>query len=162
LRPDSSGGGFYRPAMFKLLSLGIATLLLAGCGSVRGPHQQYDAPAVSGRVLDDATGQPLKGARVSRLAARPRAEDPLSKTAGEKLIADSPVITEVDGAFYIPAVRSAYLLFSPSTSLLLTLRAEHSGYLALTTNLDLVKIKADKTDRGPEVRAGELRLKAKP
>jgi hypothetical protein len=179
LRPDTSGGGFYRAAMFTLnsarqspqavirhssfasLALAVAALLLAGCESLRGPHQEYTSPAVSGRVLDAVSGTPLKGARVSRLTSRPEAESPFQKTGGEQLIADSPAITEADGTFYIPALRSAYLVFGSSGSLTLTLRAERSGYLTLTTNLDLVKIKPEKTDRGPEVRAGELRLRAK-
>jgi hypothetical protein len=163
-RSQSSGtigeGGF-RPASLGLATLAVTVLLLAGCGSLKGPHQQYTSPAVSGRVLEAATGQPLKGARVSRLTSRPEADDPFLKTAGEQLIADSPIITGTDGTFYIPAVRAAYLLFGPSGSLTLTLRAEHSGFLTLTTNLDLVKIKSEKTERGPEVRAGDLRLRAK-
>lgn len=147
--------------MLKLLSLGGALLLLAGCGTVTGPNQQYDAPAVSGRVVDAVTGQPIKSVRVSRLTTRPEAMDPFLKTAGQQMIADTPVRTGADGTFYLKALRSAYLIFSPSSSLSLTLSAEHSRYQTLITNLDLVKIKADKTDRGPEVKTGELRLQPK-
>jgi hypothetical protein len=148
--------------MSKTLSIGLLALTLAGCTSLRGPHQEYTAPAASGRVLDGATGQPIQGARVSRLTTRSEADDPFAKTGGERLIEDSPAVTAADGTFYIPALRSAFLLFGSSGSLTLTLRAQHSGYQTLTTNLDLVKVKAVKTDRGPEVRAGEMRLFAKP
>jgi hypothetical protein len=147
--------------MFKLLFLGATVVLLAGCGSVKGPHQQYTSPAVSGRVVDAASGEPIKGARVVRLYSKPEPVNPLLKTGGEQLIADSPEITAADGTFYMKAQRSAYLLFGPSGSLTLTLRADRTGYLTLVTNLDLVHIKPEKTSKGPEVKAGDLRLRKK-
>ena len=148
--------------MLKLLSLGLLALTLAGCASLRGPHQEYTSPAASGRVVDHATGEPIKNARVARLTSRSETQDPLSKTAGERMIEDSPEVTGADGTFYIPAKRAAYLIFGSSSSLTLTLRAERSGYQTLVTNIDLVKVHAVKTDRGPEVRAGDLRLLANP
>lgn len=148
--------------MFKTLCLCAATLTLASCGSVRGPHQQYTAPAVSGRVLDAASGEPIAGARVGRIHSREQDSTVFPKTGGQQLTIGQPERTGADGSFYLPAQRSAYLLFGPSGSLTVTLQAEKSGYLNLTTNLDLVHIKPVKTSKGPEVRAGELHMRRKP
>lgn len=148
--------------MFKTLCLCAATLALASCGSLRGPHQQYTAPAISGRVLDDATDEPIQGARVARVQGREEDPTVFPKTGAERLTEDRAVRTAADGWFYLPAQRSAYLLFGPSGSLSATLRVEKSGYLNVTTNLDFVRIKPVKTSKGPEIQAGDLRMRRVP
>ncbi len=50
-----------------LLPLAAAGLLAACSGvSLTGPNVTLLAPAVRGQVVDDATGEPLRGARVGR------------------------------------------------------------------------------------------------
>ena len=145
-----------------MMAWALALGLLTGCSTtVRGPHQEYTSPAVSGRVVDETSGQAIENVRVTRLTSRAPTEAPLDKTGGMMLIEDSPAYTGADGTFYIPAKRAAYLFFGSSSSLTLTLRAERSGFLTMVTNYDLVKFKSVKTDRGPEVRAGDLHLSPK-
>jgi hypothetical protein len=144
----------------------IALVLLAGvgvgCDSLRGPHAEYTMPAVSGRVLEAGTSHPLAGARVVRFAGRPPTANPYIEKGGEAMIADPPIMTDGDGTFYIPARKAAFLVLGTSGTLEVGLQVSHRNYLTLTTNYDLVKIRAVPTPKGPELKAGDLLLQREP
>jgi hypothetical protein len=139
--------------------LGLMLMMaVAGCGTITGPNQEYIAPAVTGRVVNAKTSQPVAGARVIRYPGNPPPRDPFPKKGGEQLMAPAPVVTDAEGRFYIPAEKSAHLLITPAGTLLLTVVAQHMDYSAARTNLDLLVIKPVHTPKGPEISAGELRL----
>jgi hypothetical protein len=111
--------------------------------------------------VDARTSQPIGGASVSRHPGNPPPRDPFPKKGGVLLMEPPPAITDAQGQFRIPAEKSAHLLLTPSTTLLITVVAEHSKYSPARTNLDLLLVKPVHTPKGPEVSAGELRLQSK-
>lgn len=141
--------------------LGCLLLLGAGCSSLTGPNQEYTKPAVVGRVLDASTGQPLAGARISRQLGNSKAKDPFPEKGSTSIMAASPEVSDAQGRFSFAAEKTAHLIFTPSRPFMLTLTVEHQDYQTLRTNLDLVVIKATKTPHGPQIDAGDLRLRPK-
>lgn len=140
-----------------LLLAGLA-ILVVGCDSLRGPHQEIVAPSVEGRVLDAETHQPVGGARVHRVVGGTVEVKPAERHGGEILQDSPPAVTASDGGFRLGAVRGGYLLFERTPPLLVTLRVEHSRYRTFLTNVDLVKVPPAQTSNGPVVLVGDLLL----
>lgn len=157
--PDKRPRLPYSSRMKTSCLLGVLVLVGAGCGSLTGPNQEYLAPALTGRVLDADTSQPLAGVRVSRQAGNPPPKDPFPEKGGVLILTPSPAVTDAQGRFYLPAKKSAHLIFTPATPMMTTLVAKREDYVTLRTNLDLVVIKPVKTPHGPEINAGDLRLR---
>ena len=84
------------------------TLALAtGTTSCRS-ISQYVSPRVTGRVVDEQTGQPIEGVYVQRSSDTPRSMDP--PKGGEQLVQPAPVTTGADGHFEMKSVRSLSLI----------------------------------------------------
>ena len=147
--------------MIRWFWLGLAAVAWAGCDSLRGPHQQVVLPEVRGRVVDAATGGPLSGARLERLSANRRSKDPLDQHAAERQMAPTPIRTDADGRFLFGEVRSGNLLFERAPVYVFTLTARQAGYLPLSTNIDLLKLRPVKRDGVLTVDVGDLRLERK-
>ena len=148
--------------MKSVCLLGLLLLVGTGCSSLTGPNQEYTTPAVVGRVLDATTSQPLADVRVSRFAGKPPPKDLFQEKSGPQSLGPSPARTDAQGRFILPAEKAAYLIFTPSRSMMVTLIAERQNYQTLRTNLDLVVVKPTKTSHGPEINAGDLRLRPQP
>jgi hypothetical protein len=81
--------------------------LAAGTTSCRS-ISQYVSPRVTGRVVDEQTGQPIKGVYVQRSSEAPRSTDP--PKGGEQLMQPAAVSTGADGHFEMKSVRSLSLI----------------------------------------------------
>lgn len=138
--------------------LGWVAFLVLGCDSVRGPHQETVLPAVRGRVVDAATLEPVRGARVRRLAGSTDARTAAPQHGGAVLQAPAPARTDREGRFSLGVVRGGYLLFEQTPPLMIGLTFEHPRYQSFSTNVDLVLVPPVPTASGPEVDLGELRL----
>jgi hypothetical protein len=149
----------FRMKALSILPASLALmLLLTGC---RGwSLSQCVSPRVTGRVLDSETLQPLMGAEVQRVAARPR-QSGNAPPKGAQLMQDAPriVLTSVDGSFTLDPIYSvaAFRVLSWSS---VDVQFRRAGYLTLTTNLIS---SADSSDSGgePYVKAGDILLHRK-
>lgn len=144
--------------MWRGLFLLLAGWLMTGCDSLRGPHQQYTAPAVTGRVVEAGTGQPIAGARVERLLGSQRTSDPTPRHGGSQMMNPPPTLTEEDGRFSIPAERGAYLVAEHSMFFAFTLLVQHPRHLTCRKDVDLLKTKPVQTGKGPLVDVGDIAL----
>lgn len=136
--------------------------LLAGCDSLRGPHQAVVLPAVRGRVVDAVTREPVKAARVTRTAGESAMSNPASpQHGGERLQETPPARTAKDGTFEMGEVRGGFLLFERIPPLLVSLRIEHGAYRTFTTNVDLLVVKPVQTPEGSVIEVGELAVQPK-
>ncbi|HMO65445.1 MAG TPA: hypothetical protein PKE47_09545 [Verrucomicrobiota bacterium] len=140
-----------------LLPLAAAGLLAACSGvSLTGPNVTLLAPAVRGQVVDDATGEPLHGARVGR-EPLPPPTSARTETGAQRLASRDPATrTRRDGTFNLPAVRSAHLLLSDDRLPDRRLVIEQRGFMMFETNLP--KLKAGPDGRVPEMDVGVVRL----
>lgn len=145
------------------LSLCGLVALGLGCSSVRGPHQEYLAPRVVGRVLDARTGAPVPNARVRHLpsssAALPEAM-PEARGAS-RLIETAGVRTDRQGWFDLPAHKGLFLLFHHGSGSFGTIIVEHPAYHTLRTNVTANPAASVRTDRGPAADVGNLMLQPK-
>ncbi|HXG47934.1 MAG TPA: hypothetical protein VNO52_09935 [Methylomirabilota bacterium] len=144
--------------MRTIIALPLTMILLNGCGSFRGPHQEYISPFISGRILDAQTGQPIVGARIERQSRQARTERPTEVHGATLLQSTRPAISAAGGAFELAGERVAHLLFDRGTVLGVTLRVSAPNYTTLSTNLDLVTSPPDSSSGKPILNGIELRL----
>lgn len=144
------------------LSLGaVALVLLAGCESFNGPSLDYTAPRVTGRVVDDASGQPVRYAQVGRkLWAWRKGTGEFLKGGEEMVLRQDYVRTGSDGAFVLPSKEVALLFSWGEVPLNLQLTVQHGRYLAWQTNFPTLALNTNSLTL--ELEAGEIRLKPKP
>ena len=139
----------------------LPVLLLAGCDTLKGPNQSYIAPAVEGRVVDAATGEPLRDARVQRHLKPPTRADSFSTKGAEKLRTAPTLRSDADGRFRIAPDKGGYLLLERPGVFKFTLVVRHPTHETLTTNIDLLTIKPVKTNNVLTVFVGDLPLSGK-
>lgn len=140
-----------------LAALAAAGLLAACSGvSLTGPNVTQLAPAVRGQVVNDATGEPVRGARVGREALPPPASA-RTETGAQRLAArDHAARTRRDGTFHLPALRSAHLLLGDDRLPNRRLVIEQRGFVLFETNLP--RLKGGPAGRVPEMDVGVVRL----
>lgn len=148
--------------MKRLFCLGLLACLWSGCDSLKGPNQSYIAPAVEGRVVDAASGEPLSDARIQRYLGKPTKSNPLSEKGAQRLLVVPTLNSDADGRFRIAPVRGGYLLLSQPGVFEFTLVVRQSSHQTLTTNIDLLKIKPIKTNNVSTVFVGDLPLEPEP
>jgi hypothetical protein len=143
------------------MALGLI-LCVGGCSSLEGPHVEYDAPRVIGRVLDAETGRPVHRAGVQRWV-QPKPQTSAQPGKGATRLRSRPVsYTDQEGRFVVPAIKSAYFLFGHGgVAFDATLAIGHPDYLNLVTNLTGAKLPKGKEKGPPEIEAGEIRLEPK-
>lgn len=148
-------------AVKRLFCLVLPAILCSGCDTLKGPNQSYIAPAVEGRVVDSASGEPLEDARIQRHLREPTRSDPLATKGAEQLRQVPTLKSDAEGNFKIAPVKGGYLLMERSGVFQFTLVVRHSTHQTLTTNIDLLKIKPIKTNDVVTVFVGDLPLELK-
>lgn len=134
-----------------------------GCSSVRGPHQEYLAPRVVGRVLDARTRAPVANARVRHVleaGAEVREAVPNQRGA-QRLLQSAEVQTDRQGWFSLPSQKGFFLLFQHGSGSFGSIVVEHPGYHTLRTNVTASPAASVQTRRGPAADAGDLMLEPK-
>ncbi len=135
-----------------------ALALLAGCESFNGPSLDYTAPRVTGRVVDDASGQPVTYAQVGRrLWTWRKGTGEFLKGGEEMVLRQDYVRTGADGSFVLPSKQVALLFSWGEVPLNLQLTVQHGGYVAWRTNFPTPAL--DTNSSTLELNAGEIRLK---
>ena len=132
---------------------------VAGCSSLRGPHVEYDAPRVTGRVVDAETDQPIHRASIRRWAQPPVRSSAEPEKGATRLRSEPVTYTDEAGRFVVPPKRSAYLLFGHGgAAFSAPLVIRHPNYVGLATNLTGAKFPAEGKSGPPVIEAGDLRL----
>jgi hypothetical protein len=146
----------------KWISLGWLLLGVSGCTSVRGPGVEFSAPRVTGRVVAEATGQPLRGVRVGReLSAWKAPLGGLWKGAEELRLLQRETRTTAGGEFKLPAERVAFLLGWGEAGFDLRLRVRAVGYQPWQTNYPVKALAPAASPVEPWLDAGEIRLRVR-
>lgn len=145
------------------VSLGALAGALLGCSSLRGPHQEFLAPRVVGRVLDARTGAPVPNARVRHLAETgASAYEALPDQRGaQRLVESTGVRTDRQGWFNLPAHKGLFLLLHHGSGSFGSIIVEHPAYHTLRTNVTAHPAASVQTERGPAADAGDLLLQPK-
>lgn len=153
-----------RRAVWLGVSLGGLAGLWMGCSSVRGPHQEYLAPRVVGRVLDARSGAPVFKARVRHvLEAGAQVREAVPEQRGaQRLLQSAEVQTDRQGWFSLPGHKGFFLLFQRGGGYFGSIVVEHPAYHTLRTNVTANPAANVQTRRGPAADAGDLRLEPKP
>ena len=139
-------------------TLALLALTWAGCQDLALPHQAWTQPRITGRVLDEATRQPVAGAKVTRV--RPPSNDGFSDdTKGGPQMVNRPVfaVTEADGRFQLAGERTAQLFLETFPDFAVTLRVSVSGYATFQEQFTNVIFAGPQTNE-PLVNAGDIRL----
>jgi hypothetical protein len=137
-----------------------AGAVLAGCSSLTGPHQEYNSPRVTGRVLDAATRQPLPKADIRRLGPDEyeKQGDPSVRKGGERMAGMRTVLTDKEGRFVLESVKSFYLLVGYGVGDSVGVVIQHRGYATLRTNFTATAPSLHNFKGPPEVHAGDIFL----
>lgn len=145
----------------RTLGSGLAALagLLTGCESFRGPGIEFTAPQVTGRVVADATGAPLRGVRVGReLHAWKEPQGGFWKGAEELRLLQSETRSSADGSFELRSERVALLFGFGDSGLNLRLTVRAGGFRAWQTNYPVKALATNAVPDEPRIDAGEIRL----
>ena len=92
---------------FRFVSLLLLVGLLAGCQS--GSPSRFVSPRVIGRVVDEKSGQPIKGAEVKRVVPDYEAGTLDQVRGGEVLERGQPLRTDAEGRFDLASQKSVAL-----------------------------------------------------
>jgi hypothetical protein len=135
------------------LSLAV---LCDGCQSSPILNSQYISPRVRGRVVDAATGQPIRNVGIQRLApGQKSATNP--PAAGSQSLEQMRVLrTDAEGRFDLDSERDV-TLFRQAGWYSVTLTFRHSGYERFTTNFTLTSAVFEPNGE-PMVDAGNILL----
>lgn len=145
---------------WKLVSLGGALACLAGCESFNGPGIDYTAPRVTGRVLDDSSGQPIRFARVGRkLWTWRKGGGEFLKGGEETLLLQECARTDAGGNFTLPSKQVALLFSFGEVPLNLKVTAQHGGFVPWQTNFPITSLATNSATL--RLDAGEVRLRAR-
>jgi hypothetical protein len=141
------------------VSLWTVAVFLAGCASRSVAH--YTAPRMTGRILDEVSGEPLSDVRVRRLPSESNAQLASAGHGGERLLdAGSEVRTGNDGRFLLESVRTLGFLWSYGWYSV-TVSFERSGYQTLVRSYTLTD--STNTPSGePLVQTGDVLLSKVP
>ncbi len=142
------------PAALAVAAVG----LLCGCDTFRGPGIDYTAPRVTGRVVDDSTGAPVKYARVGRQVWKWRGSTGEFLKGGEELMLSQDFQrTGRDGSFQLPAKQVALLFGWGEVPLNLRLTVQHGAFVPWQTNYPIAALSTNSEHL--ELNAGNIRVK---
>ncbi len=142
------------PAALAIAAVG----LLCGCDTFRGPGIDYTAPRVTGRVVDDSTGAPVKYARVGRQVWKWRGSTGEFLKGGEELMLSQDFQrTGRDGSFQLPATQVALLFGWGEVPLNLRLTVQHGAFVPWQTNYPIAALSTNSEHL--ELNAGDIRVK---
>jgi len=129
-------------------------MFLAACKS--SSPAPYVSPRITGRVLDQQTGRPIKGVKVLRLSAN-QTPDVLDNVKGGERMAQTPAErTAADGTFVLDSERT-FAPFQRVGWYSVTLAFEHPDYVRYVTNYTLGDSVQSKKGE-PLIKAGDIRL----
>jgi hypothetical protein len=135
-----------------------AVALLCGCDTFRGPGIDYTAPRVTGRVVDDSNGAPVKYARVGRQVWKWRGSTGEFLKGGEELMLSQDFQrTGRDGSFQLPAKQVALLFGWGEVPLNLRLTVQHGAFVPWQTNYPIAALSTNSEHL--ELNAGDIRVK---
>ena len=142
------------PAALAVAAVG----LLCGCDTFRGPGIDYTAPRVTGRVVDDSNGAPVKYARVGRQVWKWRGSTGEFLKGGEELMLSQDFQrTGRDGSFQLPAKQVALLFGWGEVPLNLRLTVQHGAFVPWQTNYPIAALSTNSEHL--ELNAGDIRVK---
>ncbi len=148
----------YRMRLWMGIILTWLAIGCAGCGSFHGPSLDCIAPRVTGNVVDDNSGRPVRYALVGRkLWSGRQSTGGFLKGAEELMLMHDYVRTDAAGSFQLPKKRVALLFSFGDIGLNLRLAVQHSGYGSWQTNFPYVALATNSPS--PELHAGEVRLR---
>jgi len=125
-----------RTCLRHLHVLASSALLLAGCQSSPVLSSQYISPRVKGRVLDAATGQPIRNVSIRRLESGQNPGTTAPAKGAQPLERMQALRTDPNGGFNMDSERDLMLL-RRSDWYSVTLAFTHAHYQRLTTNYTL-------------------------
>lgn len=135
----------------------VGVLLCAGCESFNGPGIDYAAPRVTGRVVDDSSGRPVRYARVGRkLWTWRKGTGEFLKGGEQLLLMQEYSRTDADGSFTLPSKQVALLFSFGEVALNLNLTVQRGGYAPWQTNFPVSALSTNSPVL--ELDAGEVRL----
>ena len=133
---------------------GIAT----GCASFNGPSVDLAAPRVTGRVVDDASGSPVRWARVGRKIWTWRKGTGEFLRGGEELLQmQDHARTDAEGRFTLPSKRFALLFSFGEVGLDLGLSVQHGSFRPWQTNYPTTALSTNSPVLS--IDAGDVRLR---
>jgi hypothetical protein len=137
----------------------LAAAIVTGCDSFHGPGVEYTAPKISGRLVDDKTGQPVVNARVGRQKELFKPTPGEWRKGGEDLLRQHDYVrTDADGRFVLPSEHAALLFWFGDIGMNLDLATQHRRYGLVETNLPYSAIVTNSASGELEVPAGDWRL----
>ncbi len=151
-------GATVRPMRIGQL-VGIAVLagIATGCASFNGPSVDLAAPRVTGRVVDDASGGPVRWARVGRKIWTWRKGTGEFLRGGEELLRmQDDARTDAEGRFTLPSKRFALLFSFGEVGLDLGLSVRHGSFHPWQTNYPATALSTNST--ALSIDAGDVRL----
>lgn len=157
----STSGSAGGSVLTRTIPAGLAVVaagLLCGCDTFRGPGIDYTAPRVTGRVVDDSTGAPVKYARVGRQVWKWRGSTGEFLKGGEELMLSQDFQrTGRDGSFQLPAKQVALLFGWGEVPLNLRLTVQHGAFVPWQTNFPIAALSTNSEHL--ELDAGDIRVK---
>jgi hypothetical protein len=141
------------PGLCASLSLAV---LCGGCQSSPVLNSQYISPRVTGRVVDAATGQPIRNVSIQRLAPGQKSATTPPAAGSQSLEQMRVLRTDAEGRFDLDSERDV-TLFRQAGWYSVTLAFRHTGYEWFTTNFTLASA-VIALNGEPMVEAGNILL----
>jgi len=141
--------------MNRLLVLGLAALVLAGCKS--NPLSLAVTPRVTGRVLAADTDRPLAGVKIRSGDESAAFFSTSPPKGGEQLMASAVVQTDAEGRFVLETQR-ALTPFRGSGWFSVQLSFDHPGYERFLTNYSYLNLATNSLNGESVLDAGNIRL----
>ena len=141
--------------MKRVFTLGLASLMLAGCESMS--VSPYVSPRITGRVVAADTHQPLADVKV--IVGRPStdARGTTPPKGGELMQRAAPVRTDQEGRFLLESER-VLSPFAGSGWFSVTLTFERAGYERFFTNYSRLNLQTNTWNGEPVLHAGDILL----
>ncbi len=128
---------FRRVNYLSLASWLSLAALSGGCQSSPVLNSQYISPRVTGRVVDAATGQPIRNVSIQRLAPGHKSATSPQAAASQSLEQLRAIRTDAEGRFTLASERDV-TLFRQAGWYAVTLAFRHTDYEWFATNFTLV------------------------
>jgi len=142
---------------FRPVSVLLLVALLAGCQS--GSPSRYVSPRVMGRVLDEKSGQPVKGVEVKRVVPDYEAGTLDQVRGGEVLERGQPLRTDAEGKFDLASQKSV-ALFRDIGWFSVEIAFYHRDYERFNTNYT-ARLAQREPSGEPVIAAGDILLTPK-
>ncbi len=155
---DRLGVVIVRPMRIgQLACIAVLAGIATGCASFNGPSVDLAAPRVTGRVVDDASGSPVRWARVGRKVWTWRKGTGEFLRGGEELLQmQDHARTDGEGRFTLPSKRFALLFSFGEVGLDLGLSVQHGSFHPWRTNYPAAALSTNSPELS--IDAGDVRL----